>query len=198
MILGRPFLDTIHARIDVFDKEISLGVGEDKIVFDMNGYVHHPIVLVENACMINEVQEDESFNPLEIGNDLFSYESPLCLEFEKHNYLCLTMQNKDATFISDDIQEDCEREKGMRKMVEPETTTPRLHYYRRLHVLRDGEFEFWPTCDPNYFEEELETNKDPFSRSLDEYKLAFDMEIEQLADEYELGIGKKGYVLDDI
>ncbi|GKE17479.1 hypothetical protein Tco_1425056, partial [Tanacetum coccineum] len=72
-ILGRPFLATIHARIDVFDKEISLGVGEDKIVFDMNGYVHHPIVLVENACMLNEVQEDESFNPLEMGNDLFSY-----------------------------------------------------------------------------------------------------------------------------
>ncbi|GKC70895.1 hypothetical protein Tco_1116778, partial [Tanacetum coccineum] len=33
---------------------------------------------------------------------------------------------------------------------------------------------------------------------LEEYKLAFDMEIEQLVDEYELGIGKKGYVLDDI
>ncbi|GJX61090.1 hypothetical protein Tco_0293990 [Tanacetum coccineum] len=48
------------------------------------------------------------------------------------------------------------------------------------------------------FDEESETNKDPFLRSLEEYKLAFDMEIEQLADEYELDIGKKGYVLDDI
>ncbi|GKD44489.1 hypothetical protein Tco_1269134 [Tanacetum coccineum] len=33
-------------------------------------------------------------------------------------------------------------------MVEPMTTTLKLHYYRRLWVLRDGEFEFWPTCDP--------------------------------------------------
>ncbi|GKD51132.1 reverse transcriptase domain-containing protein, partial [Tanacetum coccineum] len=56
MILGRPFLATIHARIDVFYKEISLGVGEDKIVFDMNGNVHHPAAFVEKVCMINEEQ----------------------------------------------------------------------------------------------------------------------------------------------
>nr|GEY20787.1 hypothetical protein [Tanacetum cinerariifolium] len=37
MILGRPFLATIHAKIDVFDKEILLGVADDSIVFDMNG-----------------------------------------------------------------------------------------------------------------------------------------------------------------
>ncbi|GJT30798.1 zinc finger BED domain-containing protein RICESLEEPER 3 [Tanacetum coccineum] len=128
MILGRPFLSTIHARIDVFDKEISLRVGEDIIVFDMNGHVHHPVVLVKNACMINDVQGEESFNPFEIGNDLFSYESPLCLEFKKHNYLCLTKQNNEDTFVSDDMQEDREGEKGMTNMVEPETTTPRLHY----------------------------------------------------------------------
>ncbi|GJR89222.1 hypothetical protein Tco_0213233 [Tanacetum coccineum] len=39
---------------------------------------------------------------------------------------------------------------------------------------------------------------DPYSRSLDEYKAVFDNEIEQLANEYELRIGKKGYILDDI
>nr|GEZ25631.1 hypothetical protein [Tanacetum cinerariifolium] len=81
MILGRPFLATIHARIYVFDREISLGFGDDKIIFEMNGNVHHPIALVEKACMINEIQE-ESFNLLEISDDLFSYDSPLCLEFE--------------------------------------------------------------------------------------------------------------------
>ncbi|GJS87605.1 RNA-directed DNA polymerase, eukaryota, reverse transcriptase zinc-binding domain protein [Tanacetum coccineum] len=82
MILGRPFLDTIIVRIDVFDREIPLGIGKDRIVFYMNG-----------ICTI------------------------------------------------------------------------------RLSLLR---------------------------RNLEEYKLVFDNEIAQLANEYELRIGKKGYILDDI
>ncbi|GKE14267.1 hypothetical protein Tco_1421844, partial [Tanacetum coccineum] len=148
MILDRPFVATIHARIDVFDKEISLGVRDDWIVFDMNGNVHHLVILVENMCMISDVQGEESFKPLEIGNDLFLYEPTLCSEFENHNNLCLTKQNNEHTFVGSDMQEDHEGEKGMTKMAEPKTTTPRLHYCRRLQVLSDGEFKFWPTCDP--------------------------------------------------
>nr|GEX64137.1 hypothetical protein [Tanacetum cinerariifolium] len=37
IILGRPFLETIHAHINVFKEEISLGIGEDRIKFDVNG-----------------------------------------------------------------------------------------------------------------------------------------------------------------
>ncbi|GJW11353.1 hypothetical protein Tco_1577180 [Tanacetum coccineum] len=40
--------------------------------------------------------------------------------------------------------------------------------------------------------------KDPRERSFDDYKWMFDLEIDQLADEYELGIGKKGHMLEDI
>ncbi|GKA20095.1 hypothetical protein Tco_0700084 [Tanacetum coccineum] len=48
------------------------------------------------------------------------------------------------------------------------------------------------------FEEALNPDKDPMERSFDDYKWVFDLEIEQLADEYELGFGKKGYILDMI
>ncbi|GJS12505.1 hypothetical protein Tco_0406977 [Tanacetum coccineum] len=41
MILRRPFLATIYAEINVFNKEISLGVGEDRISFDMNKKIHN-------------------------------------------------------------------------------------------------------------------------------------------------------------
>ncbi|GJY07843.1 reverse transcriptase domain-containing protein, partial [Tanacetum coccineum] len=41
MILGRPFLATIHAQIDVFRREILLGIGEEKVNFDMNGGICH-------------------------------------------------------------------------------------------------------------------------------------------------------------
>ncbi|GKC34163.1 putative reverse transcriptase domain-containing protein [Tanacetum coccineum] len=33
LILGRPFLSTPHAKIDVFKKKIALRIGNDKIVF---------------------------------------------------------------------------------------------------------------------------------------------------------------------
>nr|GFA60306.1 BYPASS-related protein [Tanacetum cinerariifolium] len=46
------------------------------------------------------------------------------------------------------------------------------------------------------FQEDLV--KDPRERSFDDYKWLFGLEVDQLADEYELGIGKKGHILDDI
>ncbi|GJT46117.1 hypothetical protein Tco_0954832 [Tanacetum coccineum] len=48
------------------------------------------------------------------------------------------------------------------------------------------------------FEEALDPDKDPRERSFDDYKWIFDLEIEQLTDEYELGIGKKGHMLEMI
>ncbi|GKF44090.1 reverse transcriptase domain-containing protein [Tanacetum coccineum] len=36
MILGRPFLATIHAEIDVFNKEISFEIEGDRVNLDMN------------------------------------------------------------------------------------------------------------------------------------------------------------------
>nr|GFC87234.1 BYPASS-related protein [Tanacetum cinerariifolium] len=48
------------------------------------------------------------------------------------------------------------------------------------------------------FEEALDPNKYPMKRRFDDYKWVFDLEIKQLADKYELGIGKKGHILDMI
>nr|GEV20782.1 monodehydroascorbate reductase [Tanacetum cinerariifolium] len=48
------------------------------------------------------------------------------------------------------------------------------------------------------FEKALDPDKDPMERRFDDYKWEFDLEIEQLADEYELGIGKIGHILDMI
>ncbi|GJS93289.1 hypothetical protein Tco_0800257 [Tanacetum coccineum] len=50
---------------------------------------------------------------------------------------------------------------------------------------------------------ELESNfagkgNDLYSRDLEEYKSEFENKITQLVNKYELRIGKKGYILDDI
>nr|GEX39304.1 hypothetical protein [Tanacetum cinerariifolium] len=50
----------------------------------------------------------------------------------------------------------------------------------------------------NCFEEALDHDKDPMKISFDDYKWVFDLEIKQLVDEYGLGIGKKGHILDMI
>ncbi|GKC57234.1 phospholipase-like protein [Tanacetum coccineum] len=83
MLLGRPFLATIHAQIDVFRREFLLGIGEYKVKFDMNGGICHSRVPVEKIYMASSVQESENFNPLEIKNDVFSYDSLACLLLEQ-------------------------------------------------------------------------------------------------------------------
>ncbi|GJX58909.1 hypothetical protein Tco_0290299 [Tanacetum coccineum] len=47
-------------------KKAHVGI-EDRILFDMNGNVHHPTIPIEKVYMANSIQEEESFNPLEIG-----------------------------------------------------------------------------------------------------------------------------------
>nr|GEY09130.1 hypothetical protein [Tanacetum cinerariifolium] len=58
MILGRPFLATIHAEIDVFNKEISLGIGGDRVITNVTIVItqqfkpmslpHVKLLLIEN------------------------------------------------------------------------------------------------------------------------------------------------------
>ncbi|GJW20681.1 hypothetical protein Tco_0031303 [Tanacetum coccineum] len=44
----------------------------------------------------------------------------------------------------------------------------------------------------------LDPDKNPMEMSFDDYKWVFDLEIEKLADEYEIGIGEKGFILEEI
>ncbi|GKB97895.1 retrovirus-related pol polyprotein from transposon TNT 1-94 [Tanacetum coccineum] len=52
MILGRPFLATIHAKIDVFNKEISLGIGGDRVTYNMNRKIHNFTTPIGEIYMI--------------------------------------------------------------------------------------------------------------------------------------------------
>ncbi|GKB78985.1 hypothetical protein Tco_0945880 [Tanacetum coccineum] len=64
-----------------------------------------------------------------------------------------------------------------------------------------GDFNFYAMADLGVidcFEEALDPNKDPMEKIFDYYKWVFDMKTEQLADEYELGIRKKGHILEMI
>ncbi|GJW09403.1 phospholipase-like protein [Tanacetum coccineum] len=149
MILGRPFLITIHAEIDVFNKEISLGIGvkygetqEKELIWDdrfeewCNNNPNTP------TSRLTTVQENLNPRP----ND-YPFEDWLLTKV------------------------------GHTNVSEPVKKT----------LLK--------TWLINCFQDLI---KDPRERSFDDYKWMFDLEVDQLAAEYELGIGKKGYMLDDI
>ncbi|GJQ92214.1 reverse transcriptase domain-containing protein [Tanacetum coccineum] len=80
IILGRPFLESTHAQIDVFNEEISFEIGNEKFKFDINSHQ-----CIDFFYMVDMEHEEETFNPLEIGIALFSYESPACLKFKQRS-----------------------------------------------------------------------------------------------------------------
>ncbi|GJT12102.1 hypothetical protein Tco_0859144 [Tanacetum coccineum] len=136
IILGRPFLESTHAQIDVFNKEISIEIGSEKIKFDINSHQ-----CIEKIYMIDMAHEEETFNPFEIGIDLFSYESLACLEFEQKSRSYGTPNPHDE--IAKPISFSPDR-KGLVK---------RWHVCKPIHVTYDNgngeDYGMWPTCDPD-------------------------------------------------
>ncbi|GKA11324.1 phospholipase-like protein, partial [Tanacetum coccineum] len=69
VILERPFLATIHTEIDVFNKEITLGIGDDRVTFDMNRKVNNFTTVVGTIYMINSNPSDEPSSSSDIPTD---------------------------------------------------------------------------------------------------------------------------------
>ncbi|GKC28645.1 hypothetical protein Tco_1035939, partial [Tanacetum coccineum] len=116
-----------------------------------------------------------------------------------------------------------DRQEQQVKNVKAEEYIPIKHLCKPIVQTYNGKVRMWPTRDPDKSicgggveiykrtrvenlriwdkviqNEALNLDKDPMERSFDDYKWVFDLEIEQLADEYELGIGKKGHILEMI
>ncbi|GKD61924.1 DNA-directed DNA polymerase [Tanacetum coccineum] len=57
IILGRPFLATARAMIDVFNKMITLRVGDDEVVFDVDQSIKKPITEDNECYRIDDLDE---------------------------------------------------------------------------------------------------------------------------------------------
>ncbi|GJZ55400.1 hypothetical protein Tco_0610593 [Tanacetum coccineum] len=231
---------------------------------------------IEKNYMVDIAQEEETFNPLEIGIDLFSYESPAWLDFEQRtrSYGTPSPQDEIAKPISfspdrrglvkrwhvckpihvtydDGSGEDCRmwstcdpdlkfcfgynevfgvNGQGLLRLIsmiqhENEVLTPQGHQgddeprpmrprpcnysfeewlkikigHNNLHE-SDREFIFNEWILNSYDVEEEYTKEigNQYSRRFDKDNMVFNNEIEHLSNEYNLRIGKKGYVLDDV
>ncbi|GJW09543.1 hypothetical protein Tco_1575370 [Tanacetum coccineum] len=211
MILVKPFLVTIHAQIDVFNGEISFGIGEDRVKFDVNGNSHHSNTTLEKVYMATE---KEFFNPLKIEDDLFSYESPACLQFDQNTRI---HTNSDIETIDSpsNIQKTGESGHkavyGKGELLQSKPIKPRPCDYSFEEWLkvkightsiensdREKVLNEWVLDSFDIEADYAKMFANPYSRRFDEYKRIFINEVEQLSNEYELRIRKKGYVLDDV
>ncbi|GKC69729.1 DNA-binding pseudobarrel domain-containing protein [Tanacetum coccineum] len=69
VILGRPFLATVHAQISVFEKEILVGIGDERVTFNINRNDHN-FAPTEGIFMLNSINTDELITKrLKISDD---------------------------------------------------------------------------------------------------------------------------------
>ncbi|GJX40888.1 retrovirus-related pol polyprotein from transposon TNT 1-94 [Tanacetum coccineum] len=174
---------SLNSHIDVFKEEISLGIGEDRIKFDVKGNPCQSDVSIEKNFMANTSQEEESFNPLEIGQDLFSYESPACFQFEQdtRNYT-IDPQNEIRRAVKGSCMGFADFLQVRYRNQRIDDTTRERRYYEWVAQNYDFDVE-------NEYAKEI---RNPYSRRFDEYKRVFDNEVKNLSNEYTLRIGKKG------
>ncbi|GJS91721.1 hypothetical protein Tco_0774357 [Tanacetum coccineum] len=213
--LGRPFLTTMHAHIDVFKRDISLGIGDDRVLFDMDGSEHHFKIHVEKVFYNNKCGKDYGMWPtcnpdLSFCNgddDVYGKGVHGMLE----QWMCFRDNERQSIEGNRIIFADFLKVRHGNKSVDD--TTQERRYYE--WVAQNSEFNDSDTSheatmydNPLLNERVLDsfdietdygrTRDDPYSRRFDEYKMEFDNEVEQLANEYDLRIGTKGYALDDV
>ncbi|GJY11698.1 reverse transcriptase domain-containing protein [Tanacetum coccineum] len=132
MILGRPFLATIYVEIDVFDKEISLGIGDDRVTFNVDKKIHNFITPVGMVYMVNSIHNDEPSS---------SYNAPLdkSSQFEKSNNL--HNENNYDNYMQ-------ERSRKKARMLKSDTNSLSVHFCKPVKQICNGILKVWPTCDP--------------------------------------------------
>ncbi|GKB96662.1 DNA-directed DNA polymerase, partial [Tanacetum coccineum] len=114
IILGRSFLSTARAMIDVFNKKITLRVGDDEIIFDVDQSIKRP-----------PAKDDECYGGLEKLIDQSDLES--CESFE-----CKAIDNPDSGEPIQPSANDIDAKKTKLKIL--------LHHLEYAYLHRDKSF----------------------------------------------------------
>ncbi|GKC21656.1 reverse transcriptase domain-containing protein [Tanacetum coccineum] len=149
MILRRPFLATIHAEIDVFNKDISLGIGGDRVTFDTNKKIHNFTTPIGEIYMINSTSNNEY---------TFHASSDASSRVEKTDDL----HNKN-NYCNQEQGRSCKKPRKLKFDI----NLPNTHFCKPVKQILKGELKFWPTCDLNI----RECNGDPDIYGIDEERV---------------------------
>ncbi|GJU21379.1 zinc knuckle CX2CX4HX4C containing protein [Tanacetum coccineum] len=215
-ILGRPFLATIHAEIDVFTRKFSLGINEDKISLDTARKDHN---YTNPSNWDNRSPNLDDQNPKKRKINLVEnvprahFYNPI-----KHNIKEQTQMwpSCDPKKMCDGGVEICEDNRyagwcdinpsSEVSSQESNKPRPRDYTFREWTLIKVGHTDISKPMKKallklwliDCFQDDSAIANNPTYRSFDDYKWEFNLEIDKLADEYELGIGKKGHILDNI
>ncbi|GKA93414.1 reverse transcriptase domain-containing protein [Tanacetum coccineum] len=123
IILGRPFLAAIHAEINVFDKEISLGTNNDKVSYDMEKRDHNFTIPTEKIFMIKSDLDNRPLTPASSNNQPRNLHDR-SLDDSLHYQNCKSIKIRLNQHIS------------------------RAHFCKPVKQTIDEQTKMWPTCDP--------------------------------------------------
>nr|GEX39653.1 reverse transcriptase domain-containing protein [Tanacetum cinerariifolium] len=158
LILGRPFLHTSDAIIRVKNKELNLGVGEDKATFHIDKAMQHSHVN-DDTCFRMDIIDDIAEDELDA---LLDDSKPFLNTSEKISETSLGKESNE--FMSENVQED-EPEDGLRikkSIQDPPTDLERKHL--PIHLEFAWKTSDIPGISPSFCKHKInfEDNVKPF------------------------------------
>ncbi|GKC69971.1 hypothetical protein Tco_1115854 [Tanacetum coccineum] len=107
---------------------------------------------IAGVSLLTLLREEDSFNLLKIGDDLFSYESPACLLFEQ-NTRFYDDESIDTLDSSDNVEEPEAEHENVKQIPNLGKIVSRWHVCKPVRIFYDNEcgkdYGMWPTCNPD-------------------------------------------------
>ncbi|GJS91684.1 reverse transcriptase domain-containing protein [Tanacetum coccineum] len=176
VILWRPFLATIRAQISVFEKEISIGIGDERVTFNINKNDNN-FAPTKGIFMLNSINVDEpSAKRTKISNDTTTHFcKPIIQERDKDFKAwpsCCPFRNQcDGGHEIYGIDELGETKywffpnDNKRMEMKGEGVS-----FPNFLIIRYGSCQVEDSVWGKRFTKALDPEKDPLERSFDEYK----------------------------
>ncbi|GJZ98417.1 hypothetical protein Tco_0670870 [Tanacetum coccineum] len=154
-------------------------------VMPRNTFEYLRLANLRNNNLLVEMADMTKKAPLRVNNARVSYD----MEKKDHNF---TTPIEEIFMIKSDLENrpqspNCSDNQS-RNLPDREWTLIKVGHTDISEPVKKALLKLWLI---DCFQDESGIVKDPLSRSFYDYKWVFDLEIDQLTDEYELGIGKK-------
>ncbi|GJS33471.1 homeodomain-like protein [Tanacetum coccineum] len=144
IILGRPMLATAHAKIDVFEKKISLKVGTEQIVFNDNegtrSLTISPVCIINDYQVIDDLGDPEGLEEVIMNEDInedlgnFIEENGLLPNFDGQEAISFSPSDFEIDDLWDDLDLEVLTSDHDRSIPEFFSTRNRVHQHNPYNL----------------------------------------------------------------